>query len=533
MIFIIASGLFSVGCLLWILSPNVIQQFKQAVAHLHQNTLFYDRFGKPFNAVDGIQDRRVVPLEQISPKIQYSVLAAEDLRFFQHRGIDVIRMFGALAKNLISQQYIQGGSTLTQQLVKLMLLSPEKTLSRKIKEIGMALILEAHYSKYEILFHYLNTIYLGHGNYGVEQASQAYFHTSAQKISWAQAAFLASIIKKPEIYLKLPPEFNRHSKYFPPSALTEALQRQKRVLFVLYQHQWITPEDYQKALSEKIQLDIPSTPEWTQAPYYSESIVMLLKQKYHLAHISSRDYHIDTTLDPKLQKIAESVIQKWIIDPGLKEEVAFVAIEPSTGYVRVLIGGKDFKKSEFNRATQAKRQPGSIFKTFTYASAFEQGWTPHSTLLDQPLDLTWKDTEGSVIRYNPHNYDRLYGNERDQKGSEGQVYRDAQMTLESAFIRSINTVAVQLLQKIGPPTLAETTSKLNLEIDPSRGLCLALGCQEATLLQLTAAFTPFANGGAFKEPVFITNITDPQDRILYRHHPNPEKKYFPIGRPFK
>lgn len=500
--------------------PSIIEDFEHSLSQLQTNTVIYDRHGKPYTIIDGVEDRQVIDRKHVHRYMQLSVIAMEDARFFQHRGLDIFRIFGALFANIRESGYVQGASTITQQLVKLMLLSPEKTLSRKLKEAVMALALEFRYSKLQILEHYLNTIYLGHGNYGAQQAAMSYFDKSASDLTLSQSAFLAGILNRPETYLRLPRNFKRSEHlYFPQQYLKKALDRQKRVLQRLHQHQWIKKAEYLKALQEPLQVRIPS-PISIKAPYFVQHIRMLLKQKHHLPQISSRGYKIYTTLDKGLQAKAEQEVQKAYRSPHRQfNQAAMVALEPHTGQVRALVGGTNFSNSQFNRVTQAKRQPGSAFKTILYATALEDGFTVNSPFMDEPLSFEWEEQDGNYSVYEPRNFDRLFGAEREQVGSEGEVYYEDSVTLLKAFAQSLNTVAVQLLSELGIAKLATTANALNLPLRDDMGLCLALGCSEVRLLNLTAAYTPFMNRGRLAPPVFILRIEDSQGREIYQHQP--------------
>ena len=262
--------------------PHIIENFDHSLAQLHKNTVIYDRHGRPYTIIDGIEDRQVISRQQVGRYLQLSVLATEDARFLKHRGIDIFRIAGAFWVNLKEGGYHQGGSTITQQLAKVMLLSPEKTILRKIKEMFIAWALELRYSKWDILETYLNTIYLGYGNYGVQQAALVYFDRSAAELTLAQSALIAGIINKPEIYLRLPKNFRRSEYlYFPDNILSQAIQRQRLVLKQLYRHRWIKKQEYEQAFQEKLYVRVPPHHP-VRAPYFVQHIRSLLKNKYQL-----------------------------------------------------------------------------------------------------------------------------------------------------------------------------------------------------------------------------------------------------------
>jgi len=507
---------------------QAVLDFEQAIMHVISNTVIHDRHGQPFRTLRGVESRLLVSRNAINRNLQISIIAAEDARFFQHRGIDIVRMFGAFWVNLRSGNYRQGASTITQQLVKLTLLTPERTLSRKFKEIFIALSLEMKLSKTAILEHYLNKIYLGHGNYGVEQAAQAYFHKHASELRLSESAFIAAIIKKPEHYLRLPKINLENKSYFPQSVLVAALTRQRIILKQLYEFQWIKKAAYQQALNETIHVHLPKPSSETGA-YFVQHVVNLLKTQPEFQNKVQRiyggGYHVYTTIDPELQRLGESSILALSpkTDP---EQVALVSLEPHTGYVRTLIGGKDFAQSQFNRATQAKRQPGSAFKAFLFATALEQGYTPNTVFVDQEPYYEWVNEDGTSDFYAPKNYDGLYGVERTQTNVHGEKYYADQMTMGKAFEKSINTIAVQIMNEIGVATVRETVKTLGIPVSEEVGLCLALGCAETRLLDLVSAYSPFVNQGKRFPPVFITRITDSTGKILYQYQPKDRTPIF-------
>ena len=513
-------GLLSIGLGFYLWYPHIIEDFHQSLSQLRKNSVIYDRHGQPYTIIDGIEDRQVITREQVGRPLQLSILAIEDARFLHHRGIDIFRIIGALWANLKAGGYSQGGSTITQQLVKLMLLSPEKTLQRKIKEMFMAWALELQYTKWEIFEYYLNTIYLGYGNYGVQQAALAYFERPAAQLTLAQAALLAGLINKPETYLHLPKNFERaNSLYFPDAVLKQAVQRQRLVLKQLYRYRWITPEEYTQAVQEPLSIRIPSLYP-VKAPYFVGHVRTLLKNKFQLPHLSSGGYKIYTTLDPQLQTEAENTIQQAFQQKSRQfEQAALVSIEPTTGYVQALVGGINYTTSEFNRVTQAKRQPGSSFKAILYAAALEEGFDIQSSFTDEPVFFEWQESDGSFSIYEPRNFDRLYGIERPQTNAQGEVFYEDTLTLAKAFELSLNTVAVQLLNEVGIGKVLQYAKALHLQIREETGLCLALGCEETKLLNLTAAYTPFMNQGHYAKPVFILRIEDSNGQEIYQYQP--------------
>ncbi|MBF0286307.1 MAG: PBP1A family penicillin-binding protein [SAR324 cluster bacterium] len=507
--------------------PQIIKDFEHSIAQLRENTVIYDHHGHPYTIIDGIEDRQIIPRQQVGRYLQLSILAIEDSRFLQHRGVDIFRVFGALWANVRQGGYLEGGSTITQQLVKIMLLSPEKTLRRKIKEVFIAWALELRFSKWEILEHYLNTIYLGYGNYGVQQAALSYFNRPASSLTLAQSAFLAGIINKPEAYLRLPKNFEKAKNvYFPNNILSQALRRQHQVLLQLYEHSWINQAEYGQATKEKLHVLIPARYP-VKAPYFVQHIRMLLKNQHQLPRISNNGYKIYTTLDPALQAAAEKAIKHAFQQESLQfDQAALVAMDPRTGYIKALVGGRNYLSSQFNRVTQAMRQPGSAFKTILYATALEEGFTINSRFTDEPLSFEWQEQDGTLSLYEPRNFDRLFGVERAQVNGHGEIYYEDYYTFTKAFEQSMNTIAVQILNEIGISKLGQQAKKLNLFLRQESGLCLALGCSEVKILNLTAAYTPFMNQGYYSQPVFIESIKDSSGKEIYHYRPKKTEPVF-------
>ena len=498
---------------------EVILDFRRAIGGIESNTILYDRHGQLFHSFHRAEKRLVVPLQQISRPLQLSVLAAEDSRFFQHRGVDTRRILSALWTDLVEGGWRQGASTITQQLVKLTLLTPEKTLTRKFREAGIAISLELKFSKAQLLEHYLNTIYFGHGNYGIEQAARTYFDRNASELGLAEASLLASLIKKPEVYLRIPDSLSAEAIHFPPEALRELLSRRRRVLAHLQELGWVTPEAVQQALSTPVRMRLPKRSGELGA-YFAQHVVRLLRKQHEIAEIFGEGFRVYTTLDPEAQRVAESVIYQEFFEKAQRsEQVAFVSLEPHTGYVRALVGGKNYWHSQFDRAVMANRQPGSAFKPLLYAAALERSFAPHTSYLDQPVFFEGETSEGELTVYAPRNADDLYGGERTLTNEYGEPYYEDYITLAKAFERSVNTVAVQVLHDLGINQVTRQAQKHGIAVRGEMGLCIALGCSGVSLLALTAAYTPFVNAGRYAEPVFITRIEDTSGRVLYEHQP--------------
>lgn len=480
---------------IWFLNfkSSTVKAFNKIQAAQNNNTIFYDIDKRPFFVISGIEDRKYVKLNNISRKLQISVVSVEDSRFFQHFGFDPIRIFSAILRLFKKNASLQGASTITQQLVKLTLLSPDISIKRKVTEILMAIALEFEYSKSQIFEFYLNKVYLGHGNYGVENAALNFFHKPTSDLTLAESAFIAGLIKKPE-------------GYSPFVNLKMSRRRQVIVLKRLKKLKWISSQQYHNAINEQLIIRKRRPSSYQIAPYFTNHILLQLKQKYGHKAIYGGGLQIYTTLDRKTQITMEKVKSKRLAEKRTFEEIAGVSIDPLTGFVKALVGGADFFKSEFNRVTQAKRQPGSSFKPILYATALANGIKPTTTFWDEPTQYTrMVDNETEI--YEPGNY-------------SGEHL--GQITMSYALRVSNNVVSVQILNKIGISTLIKSAKRFGIGLPEKQGLCLALGCGETTLLKLVNAYGVFANQGLLNPAVFILKITDSQNRVLEKYTPEKE-----------
>jgi penicillin-binding protein 1A len=416
-----------------------------------------------------------VSLRDLPAHLPQAVLAVEDRRFREHFGLDPLGLTRAMWVNLQAGRIVQGGSTITQQLAKILFLSPERTIKRKVQEMLLALWLERKFSKDQILALYLNRVYLGAGTYGVDAAARRYFDKPAAQVNLYEAALLAGLLKAP-------------SRYNPARHAGRAEARTALVLAAMVADGAISAEDARQARSVKGRgRAVPGG----QARYFADWV---LSQVGDYIGQVDRDLVVVTTLEPKLQQIAEDELAGLLERDGVKRGVgqaAFVALTPR-GAVRAMVGGRDYGKSQFNRAVQALRQPGSAFKPFVYLAALEQGSQPFDRMADAPVRV-----EG----WSPRNYGERYFGE---------------VSLREAFARSLNSVAVRLSERAGRDQVAAAARRLgitsDLEVTPS----LALGASEVTLLELTGAFGVFANQGEGVWPYGIEEIREPDGRILYR-----------------
>jgi penicillin-binding protein 1A len=411
-----------------------------------------------------LERRTFVPSYDIPDYVKKAFVAIEDVRFYSHPGVDFIGTLRALVNDLRAGSMVQGGSTITQQLAKMLFLKPEKSLIRKIKEAVISLQIEKRYTKDEILGLYLNQTYFGSRAFGVEAASQTYFGKHVQQLTVGEAALLASLPKAPSFY----------SPFRNPG---KAGERRDTVLAIMLKHHFITQKQYQNALREPL----PGKPHFRkyEAPYFVELLRQQLEQKYG-PKLYTAGYKIHTTVDLALQKMAEGAVTRGIeaVEKRRKAGVqaALVALDLHTGAVRAMVGGSDFWQNQFNRATQALRQPGSAFKPFVYAAALEMGMTPQDVVADAPISFAGA-RRGQV--WSPHNYDGEF---------HGVV------TLETALAKSLNAATVRLASMVGVDAIIDMAKQLGIRSTLQPYLPLALGASDVTLLEMVHAYSALATG---------------------------------------
>ncbi|MEP7453017.1 transglycosylase domain-containing protein [Phyllobacterium sp. SB3] len=425
----------------------------------------------------GASGGEAIGLHDMSPYIPEAVIAIEDRRFYSHFGVDPIGFARAMATNIISGRLVQGGSTITQQLAKNLFLTPDRTIERKVQEVLLALWLEQKYTKTQILEMYLNRVYLGSGSYGVAAASRRYFNKTAKEVSLPEAALLAGLLKAP-------------SRLSPARDPKAARARAELVLAAMRDQGKIGSKELNAALGE------PATRAasyWTGSEQYVADRVM--EELPELIGEVTSDMIVESTVDLGLQKLGEASIRDLIAKNGDKLDVsqgALVSVD-GTGAVRALVGGYDYANSQFDRASEAKRQPGSAFKAFVYLSALEKGLTPETIRNDAPI---------RIGKWTPGNYNGKYF---------GRV------TLAEALARSLNSVSAQLVMEVGPATVVSIAHRLGIDSSLTANASLALGTSEVTLLELTDSFVPFANGG-YKAPVhIIRRVTTNSGKLLYEY----------------
>ena len=426
-----------------------------------------------------------VSLQDLPPHLPHAVIAIEDRRFYSHPGIDPIGLVRALAQNLLKGGVRQGGSTITQQLAKNLFLSHERTLKRKIQEAMLALWLEHELSKDEILSAYLNRVYLGSGAYGVDAAARRYFDKPASDVSLQEAAVLAGLLKAP-------------SHYSPLHAPKAAYKRAQIVLQAMVREGFITQTQAENAKNVMVTSGIAQPLSQNRARYFTDWVISALDD---LIGDSNDDLVIETTLEPALQNVAEASLVTLIQDFETNKHVSQGAVLMMAPYGAVLamVGGKDYSASQFNRVTQARRQPGSAFKPLVFLTAIEQGWRGSDMLQDAPFEAS--------AAYRPQNFGQHYYGE---------------VSLDSALTKSLNTASVRLMQASGgPKATIKTASKLGVRAPLEADLSLALGSGALSLQELTSAYASFANGGQLVVPYAITRITGADDVLYYNRNRRP------------
>ena len=458
-----------------------------------QTTLIFDSKDRVISSLYR-EHRMPVPLELVSEPLQQAVLAAEDRRFYEHNGVDVRRVTAAMLANFRRGRIVQGASTITQQFVRANVLDRSRTYGRKIREAWLSHRLEEKFGKKAILQAYLNHVYFGEGYYGVQAASLGYFGKPASDISAVEGATLAALI-------------NRPSGWTIRKTPLRIRDRRDWVLREMYADGYLDAGTFGTSIATPVastlasdQVRVEMDPAIASTGLYFTSLVHeALFEQFGVDRALTGGLRVYTTLDADVQKFAEDSVAKRLAELDKKGrqggplQAALVAIEPSTGYVRALVGGRNFAESPFNRATDAKRQPGSAFKPFVFAAALEAGFSPGTTI--DGLDGYVASAQGGYLPGGEHESDST--------------------TLRAALVHSSNRAAVHLLQRVGLGATIELANRVGLEEMPAVP-SLALGTGEVSLLNLTSAYTAFANGGVLQPPVTITRIEDPDGRVIYR-----------------
>jgi 1A family penicillin-binding protein len=460
-----------------------------------ETTYVYDIKGRVLSSIHGEANRKVVTLDKIAPELKRAVMAIEDSHFYQHDGINIYSIGRAIAVNFKKGGVSEGASTLTMQLVKNLFLSHERTFTRKLAEAVLAVRVEQLFDKNEILELYLNNIYWGHNNYGVQTAAESYFNKSASQLNLAESAMMAGLIQAPE-------------SFSPFINLKESKARQALVLERMREIGWITRAQEQAALKQPLKLGKPTAWIESKAPYITEAVANELKERFGNDVVLKGGMRVQTTLDYYYQKQAEEIVanayRQQVRGRGVRaDQIALVAVDPRTHFVKALVGGVNYDKSQFNRAIQARRQPGSSFKPFVYYAAFASGkFTPESIVPDSPIRFR----EGGGY-YSPKNYGGGYA---------------GPMSIRTALAQSRNVPAVWIGQKVGLDKVIAVCRILGIKSVLQPVVSLPLGASDVTPLEMAGGYATFANNGWHSDPTIIVQITDSKGNLVLDNVPQPK-----------
>jgi penicillin-binding protein 1A len=464
-----------------------------------QATIFYDVNKKELSKIY-VENRVDIPYDQIPEIMKKAIIDVEDERFFEHPGVDLKSIARAIIVDILKRDIKQGASTITQQLARNVLLTQQKTINRKVKEIFLAINLERRYTKEEILQRYLNQIYLGHGAYGIQAAAKLYFGKEVAKLDIDQIALLAGLPQSP----------NRYSPY---EHAELALKRRNIVLGKMLRHGTITQEQYEHYVAKPLN-PVPLSSARRKAAYFISYVIQKLHKVVDEEALYTGGYKIYTTIDTKAQDAAEAAaasITGGVPDAQgvLQPQIALVAIDPKTGYIKALVGGRNFGNTQLNRAINAYRQPGSTIKPFVYTAAIDsRRYTTNSTVVDEEVIFA-----SATGQWSPKNYDHRF---------RGPI------SLRQALENSVNTIAVKLVDDLGPSKIVEYARKMGIKNLVTHGSAndlnlsaLALGglTHGVSPIEITAAYSPLANQGIRVEPFGILSVQDAYGNVLYEQHP--------------
>jgi penicillin-binding protein 1A len=451
-----------------------------------ETTYIYDIKGVQLASLHDEANREVVPLNRISPNLKRSLLAIEDSHFYYHQGVNLSGVGRAVAANLKRGGVKEGGSTVTMQLIKNLFLSQKRDIFRKLAESVLSIRLEQIFRKDQILEMYLNQVYWGHNNYGVETASQSYFGKHAADLNLAEGSMMAGLIASPE-------------RYSPFANMKAAKKRQGEVLGRLLDLGWITADEKAKAEVYEIKLGKIKTWQSSKLPYVTDAAIEELNQKFGRETVRKGGMRIQTTIDYNAEKVVKNAYERL----GRKDyQISLVAIDPRTHFVKAMVGGVDYKKSNFNRAIYANRQPGSSFKPFVYYTAFATGkFSPDSTVVDEPV--RYRDGNGY---YSPRNY--------------GGGYSGA-MSIRHALAVSANVPAVKMGKEVGLDKVIQTCRTLGIKSPIEPVVSLPLGAVGITPIEMASAFATFASNGWASETTSILRVTDSDGNVLLDNTPQP------------
>ena len=512
LVVVLVSGLGVAASAVWVLTilPGSLPSVTQLETFdASEGTKVYDDNDELITEFH-VERRIFVPLAQIPKTLRDAIIATEDARFYSHHGVDPTGIARAVYQNFRRGRIVEGGSTITQQLAKVLFLTPDKSLERKLKEAVLALELERRYSKDRILEMYLNQIYFGHGAFGVEAAARTFYGKGVSELSLPECTLLAGLPKAPTTY----------SPFEHPEA---AKRRRATVLSRMVDVGAIASPLAKKTADSPLGL-IPPERRRTTGQYYLEYVQQQLEAQYGADLVFKGGLQVYTTLSPVMQVKAERALREGLkalesrrgaaakdgtAPPPERPEGALLTIEPQTGYIKAMVGGYDFFKSEFNRAVQARRQPGSAFKAFVYLAALESGQTPASVVDDSPVEFP-AGRNGKA--WKPDNYDRKF---------RGPI------TYQQALEESVNVAAVKVLEKNGVRRTVDLARRLGVESPLGENLSIALGTSDLTLLEITSAYGALANQGSWVRPSAIRYVLDSQRKLLEENTPQAKQVVSP------
>lgn len=492
-IFLFLFTSFFLGVIFYVVNNHLLD-FTVLEKNVGKASILLDDEGKEWGRFE-LDKRGFTKFEKFPSHLIHAFLTAEDRDFFNHSGISYKGIIRSTLINLINRKIVQGASTITQQLVKLLFFDAKRTFKRKLKEQIYAVLVEKQFSKEQILELYLNNIYFGCGIYGVEAASQRFFGKPVNEISIAQSATLAGVVKSPAIFCPL-------------LCLQNSLKRRNLILSLMKDINYISQEEYQKEIASSFEI----IPHYKQnlAVHLKETIRIFLEEKFGKQKLYSGGLKIQTTINLEIQKLAEDKFKKQFekLKKDLNENVdgALICMESKTGEIKALVGGFNFSSSKFNRALQAKRQMGSIFKPIVYASALQKGANFLETEIDEPIEINF-----GKIKWSPHNNTRIF---------------EGKMTLAKALSFSNNTISVKTLFRAGIDETVNLAKKFRLT-DINKYPSIALGCVDGTLKESIGSFNVFANNGVYVEPHYLKWVKDDLGIKVFKCEPDKEQVLSP------
>lgn len=483
----VSSGTIALGYGIYQIETSITESVEDVLVYARPETLTIEAADGEILQQVGPVSHEKLKIWQIPDRVQQAFIASEDSRFENHRGVDIQGIIRAAFSNFQAGEVVEGGSTITQQLARIVFLNQERSFTRKFKEMRLAQKIENNFTKQQILERYLNLVYLGSGAYGVADAAWVYFSKPIQDLTISEAATLAGIVPAPSLYS--------------PLENPEAARKQRDlVLERMAKEELITESELNKAIASPLALN-PSQPKRfaRKAPYFTDYIQQQLPKYVPEETMQAGGITVETTLNSQWQEAAEEAIDNAILYgrwQGYKQ-ASLTAIDPRNGQIKVMVGGNDYENNQYNRVTQAKRQPGSTFKAFVYATAIAAGFSPYRTFRDAPY---------IVDGYRPENY--------------GDQYSGGQVSMRQAIASSLNVVAVQALVQVGWNPIINIAQRMGIQSELKPTYSLALGAWEVNLLELTNAYATLANEGVYQEAHGISRILDRHGNVIYQAQPD-------------